>query len=246
VIVLGAQRGGTTSLYRWLAAHPGVHAPLEKETQFFTTEWARGLDWYRCHFGLAGTGLKNFEASPYYLYHPCAPARAASIVPNARLIALLRDPAARAWSHYHHNCTLGLETLPFEDAIAVEEQRLAGEAERLEADPTYVSFAHRHYSYLDRGRYGPQIARWRAVTGDNLLVLRSEDLFAEPHRTFQRVLEFCGLAPWCPERYENASRHGTPVPELSERLHAELLERILGTDTKLHEQPDVEQAWWVA
>ena len=119
---------------------------------------------------------------------------------------MLRDPVARAWSHYHHNLPLGLESLSFADAIAAEPERLAGEAERLQADPTAVSFAHRHHSYLDRSRYGPQVARWRAVAGDRLLVLRSEQLFDEPHRTFQRLLQFLELDPWRPPDYERASR----------------------------------------
>ena len=157
LLVLGTQRGGTTSLYRWLAGHPQVQPPLDKEIQFFSVEWSRGIDWYRCHFGPTGDGRLNFEASPYYLYHPCAPVRAASVLPKAKLIALLRDPVSRAWSHYHHNLRLGLEPLSFADAIAAEPERLAGEAERLQADPTAVSFAHRHHSYLDRSRYGP---RW--------------------------------------------------------------------------------------
>ena len=222
LLVLGAQRGGTTSLYRWLADHPQVHPPLDKEIQFFSVEWTRGIDWYRCHFGPTGDGRLNFEASPYYLYHPCAPDRAASVLPKAKLVALLRDPVSRAWSHYHHNLRLGLESLTFADAIAAEPERLAGEAERLQADPTAVSFAHRHHSYLDRGRYGPQVARWREAAGDRLVVLRSEQLFDEPHRTFQRLLEFLELDPWRPPDYGRASRRTASTPPMPERLRAEL------------------------
>ena len=213
LLVLGAQRGGTTSLYRWLADHPQVHPPLDKEIQFFTLEWSRGIDWYRCHFGPTGDGRLNFEASPYYLYHPCAPDRAASVLPRAKLVALLRDPVSRAWSHYHHNLRLGLESLSFADAIAAEPERLAGEAERLQADPTAVSFAHRHHSYLDRSRYGPQVVRWREAAGDRLLVLRSEQLFDEPHRTFQRLLEFLELDPWRPPDYERLAPDGADASD---------------------------------
>ena len=182
--VLGTQRGGTTSLYRWLAGHPQVQSPLDKEIQFFSVEWSRGIDWYRCHFGPTGDGRLNFEASPYYLYHPCAPARAASVLPKAKLVALLRDPVSRAWSHYHHNLRLGLESLTFADAIAAEPERLAGEAERLQADPTAVSFAHRHHSYstgavTDRrwpgGERWPATASWccAASSSSTSLIARS-------------------------------------------------------------------------
>jgi hypothetical protein len=246
MLVLGAQRGGTTSLYRHLANHPQVHRPLDKEIQFFSVAWGQGIDWYRCHFGPAGDGRLNFEASPYYLYHPCAPVRVASVVPKAKLIALLRDPASRAWSHYHHNLRLGLESLSFADAIAAEPERLAGEAERLRADPTAVSFAHRHHSYLDRSRYGPQVARWREVAGDRLLVLRSEQLFDEPHRTFQRLLEFLELDPWRPAAYGSGAGRTAPTPPMPERLRAELRGRFHGSADLLRPYVDFDPTMWAA
>jgi hypothetical protein len=246
LLVLGTQRGGTTSLYRWLGEHPQVHPPLDKEVQFFSVEWSRGLDWYRCHFGPSDEGRLDFEASPYYLYHPCAPARAASVLPRAKCVALLRDPVARAWSHYHHNVRLGLESLSFVEALDAEPARLAGEAERMRADPTAVSFAHRHYSYLDRGRYGVQVARWRAAVGDRLLLLRSEQLFDEPHRTFQRLLEFLELEPWRPEAYVTGSRSAAPTPPMPERLRSELLGRLLWSPEQHRAPVDLDAAMWVA
>ena len=246
LLVLGTQRGGTTSLYRWLAGHPQVHPPLDKEIQFFSVEWSRGIDWYRCHFGPTGDGRLNFEASPYYLYHPCAPVRAASVLPKAKLIALLRDPVSRAWSHYHHNVRLGLESLSFTDAIAAEPERLVGETERLQADPTAVSFAHRHHSYLDRSRYGPQVARWREAAGDRLVVLRSEQLFDEPHRTFQRLLELLELDPWRPPDYERASRRTAPTPPMPGRLRAELSVGFRQSADLLRRYVDFDPTRWAA
>lgn len=229
-LVVGAQRGGTTSLFRWLCDHPQVQAPLEKEIQFFTLEWQRGLDWYGRHFDTILPGRVTFEASPYYLYHPLAPARVAATLPAARLVALLREPVARAWSHHHHVTALGYETLPFAEALAMEPQRLAGEEARLVANPSLTSHAHRHYSYLDRGRYHVQLERWQAACPDRLLALHSADLFRDPHATFQRVLEFLELDPWRPPTYDNRSRHrggdtASPMPgELARSLRAGFLE----------------------
>ena len=206
-LILGAQRGGTTSLFRWLAQHPQVARPLEKEVQFFTLEWSRGLDWYRRHFPPATEGQVTFEASPYYLYHPLAPGRVAAVLPAAKLVAVLREPVARSRSHFEHNRRLGLEDLSFPEAIAAEPARLAGEERRLLADPSAVSHGHRHHSYLDRGRYHRQLARWDAACPGRLLVLESEHLFRHPHDAFQRLLAFLELDPWRPPSYDNGSRH---------------------------------------
>ena len=146
-----------------------------------------------------GTELLTGEASPYYLFHPLVPHRVAEHLPRVKLIALLRDLVGRAYSHYQHEVARGFETLSFEEAIEAEPARLAGEAERLLAEPLYHSFAHQHHSYLARGRYHEQLERWRARFDDEqLLVLSSERFFAEPERTFRQVLDFLELPAFTP------------------------------------------------
>ena len=81
------------------------------------------------------------EASPSYVFHPLAPKRVFSLVPEVKLIVLLREPGDRAYSQYQHAVALGRETLSFEDALAAEDARVRGEVERLEADPKAFSFA---------------------------------------------------------------------------------------------------------
>ena len=101
---------------------------------------------------------------------------------------------ARAFSHWQHNASRGLETLGFEAALDAEPARLAGEADRLAADAGYRSDAHRLWSYTARGEYADQLQRWLSVyRSDQLLVLRSEDLYERPAQTYTRVLEFLGL-----------------------------------------------------
>src|SRR5207248_4207503 len=116
-LVVGAQRSGTTSLFRYLAAHPAVGAPVRKEIQYFTLHYQRGDGWYRTHFPMTGRQRVTFEATPYYLFHPAAPQRAASSVPHAKVIVLLRDPVSRTFSHWQHNASRGLEHLGFEAAL---------------------------------------------------------------------------------------------------------------------------------
>ncbi len=205
-LILGAQRSGTTSLYRYLAAHPAVAPPVRKEIQYFTLHFGRGTRWYRSHFPVAARQAVSFEATPYYLFHPVAAERAAATVPNAKLVALLRDPVSRAFSHWQHNASRGLETLGFDAALDAEPERLALDAERL-ADPGYRSDAHRLWSYAARGRYAEQLERWLAVyPRQQLLVVRSDDLYGRPAETHARVLDFLELPPHTLDSYPRYTR----------------------------------------
>ena len=244
-LILGAQRSGTTSLYRYLAEHPGITAPVRKEIQYFTLHHGRGDGWYRAHFPIAlaasgGRRRLTFEATPYYLFHPLAPARAATALPDAKLLVLLRDPVARAFSHWQHTAERGLEPLAFEDALDAEEVRLAGEAERLTSDPNSRSDAHRLWSYVSRGRYAEQLERWLgSYPQDRLLVLLSEDLYQHPAETHARALQFLGL-PAAPldayPRYTRRAGGGTMADSTRRRLadefrpHNERLAALLGHD----------------
>ena len=142
-------------------------------------------------------------------------------MPEARLIALLRDPVDRALSHYHHEVALGREPLTFEQAIEAEPERTRGEEERLSREPDYFSHAWWDYTYLARGRYAEQLERWLAVfPREQLLVLASDELATEPGQTFARVLEFLG-APGheldsYPRVYEQS--YGEMQPDTRRRL----------------------------
>jgi len=134
------------------------------------------------------------EASPGYLLHPLAPERVQGTVPDARLIVLLRDPVDRAFSHYHHEVALGREPLSFEEALDHEPERTRGEEERLIREPDYFSHAWWNHTYLARGRYAEQLERWLAVfPREQLLVLASEELGADPALVYARTLEFLGV-----------------------------------------------------
>jgi hypothetical protein len=231
-LIIGAQRAGTTSLHRYLVQHPGVRTTLRtKGVHYFDTGYGRGRSWYASRFPTRltawyvarrhGVVLRTGEASPYYLFHPLVPQRVAELLPQVKLIALLRDPVVRAYSHYQHEVARGFETLSFEEAIAAEPARLAGEVERMLAEPLHHSFAHQHHSYLARGRYHEQLATWRALFDDSqLLVLSSERFFAEPERTFGQVLDFLELPAFTPDTFErhNAYDYRQMGGEVRERL----------------------------
>jgi hypothetical protein len=193
-LIIGAQKAGTTSLHAYLCEHSRVPAPTKKEVHFFDHEFHRGTDWYRAHFQRYEEGTVSGESTPYYLFHPLAPQRAAEVLPDCKLIVLLRNPVDRAFSHHNHERALGYETLDFEQAIEAEPARLAGEEERLAREPGSRSFAHQHHSYLARGRYAGQLERWfESFDRERLLVLGAEDLFTEPGGIVGEAQEFLGL-----------------------------------------------------
>ena len=193
-LVLGAMKAGTSSLMHHLTRHPGVRGPLRKEVHYFThaRRRGRGAGWYRAHFPLRGSGGITGEATPEALYDEDAPGLIRAALPDVRLIAILREPVARAVSHYHHEVRMGRETLPIEAAFAAEEARLAHAAALGERGrETRV-----HACYRRRGAYAEQIERYLALfPRERLLVLGTGELARDPSAALARAHRFLGLAP---------------------------------------------------
>jgi hypothetical protein len=189
-----------------------------------------------------GVELRTGEASPYYLFHPLVPGRVAEHLPRVKLIALLRDPVGRAYSHYQHEAARGFETLSFEEAIEAEPARLAGEEERMLAEPLYHSFEHQHHSYLARGCYADQLERWLArFDRSQLLVLSSERFFAEPEPTFARVLEFLELPAFAPDGYER--HNGYDYTKMGEAVRGRLTDHFREPNRRLYELVGDDFGW---
>jgi hypothetical protein len=258
-LIIGAQRAGTTSLFDNLCRHPDVAAPTAskdevfwaKELHFFDDRFWRGVDWYRAFFPLAssrsvarlrGADLITGEASPSYLFHPGVPARVAATLPGVRLIALLRDPVERAYSHYQLMHRKGIEKLSFEDALAAEEERLAGEEERILADPRYASHNYRNYSYVLRGLYADQLEHWfEHFPREQILVLRAEDFFARPAEIYADVLVFLGLRPW--KVHDFARRNRAAYQPIDPALRARLTARFAEPNARLARLLNRDFAW---
>lgn len=190
---LGVQKGGTTTLQLLLEQHPQVWLPPKKELHYFSLHYARGTQWYSDCFIDAKAKQCCGEITPYYIFHPQAPQRIADLLPDARLILLLRDPVERCLSQYFHSCRWGLESLGLEEALASEEDRLLGAELKLAlAGATHRS--HQEHSYLARSRYEEQLTRYEQLfPSKQMLVLRSEDLFEQGPHVWERVQTFLQL-----------------------------------------------------
>jgi hypothetical protein len=242
-LIIGGQRCGTTSLYRTLREHPSVFPPVaHKGVHYFDTSYAKGMSWYRAHFPLEATARRAeketgvrplaFESSPYYMFHPLAADRIARDLPGVKVVVLLRDPVERAYSAHAHELARGFETEDFETALALEDSRLAGEAERILADPTYNSHSLQHHGYLQRGRYVEHLERLEAILGrDRMHVVDSHRFFTEPEPVYDDVLRFLGLPH---TGYPVFERHNArPRSPMDPALRARLDEHFAPYDERL-------------
>lgn len=209
LLVIGAQRCGTSSLFKYLGGHPQCHASVRKEIRYFTEFYSEGVNWYKAHFPLKTVGPSRviFEATPDYLLDSRVPQRAIDLLPDVRVIALLRDPVERAYSHYWHNRRLGTESLSFPEALAMEAERIGRALEEIEKRPEMPTpKSLLRYSYLERSRYAKHLEPWlERVPRDRFLVVRSEAFYKDTDQVFQAILSFLGLKAWSPGTFENFS-----------------------------------------
>ena len=247
-VLAGAQRCGTTSLYRALIDHPSVLSPVHhKGVNYFDVNYEAGWEWYLGHFPLRslaslrarGTGAEpvTFDASGYYSYHPHAARRLGADLPDVKVLLMVRDPVERAYSAYKHELGRRFETEDFLRALQLEDERVEPELARMHSDEGYASFTHRHNSYRRRGQYAEQLSRLREQVGpDRVLVVDSHDFFTQPEVEYARVLGFLGLQPHLPARFDRwNARPGSDMPSDARRFlseafapHNEELGRLLG------------------
>jgi len=249
-VVIGAQKGGTTYMYNELVRHPNVAAALTKEVHFFDDNYRKGEATYRAYFPASlgerpsnGASRKiTGEASPDYLFHPQAPRRLARMVPQAKLIALLRNPVSRAYSHYHHEVRLGFETQSFEAAIISEAERVRGERERMLRDEYYPGNKYMHYSYLGRGIYADQLQAWLEwFPRQQMLILKSEDFYKDTPAIMGQVLDFLGLPARASEGY--TAHMPSSYPKLNPAMKAHLSDYFVGHNRRLYDLLGVDFGW---
>jgi hypothetical protein len=201
LFIIGAPKCGTTSLHRYLDQHPRISMSRVKEPKFFLTDGMRphhrgpGDDRacrgyvvdrtaYEALFEYPpGPGGYSGESSPYYLWDPLAASRIHESVPDARLVAVLREPTLRAYSNWADLREQGREKLDFASALVAEEER-----RQLDWEPFWL--------YRELGLYGRQLSRLFTVfPREQVLVLLAEDLAREPDGSVSEVFAFLGLDP---------------------------------------------------
>jgi hypothetical protein len=206
-LIIGAGKAGTTSLFLYLVSHPRIAQPLTKEIDYFDRNWGQPIDWYLAHFPRASRvspGTITGEAGLGYMTFP---ARVAGTLPDVKLIVLLRDPVLRAISHYYHDvnnkklrspCGL-LETLVAEGAELLPEltHRLVSEMGWRQPTITPLPGERWPRGYIRQGLYAQRLLPWlEYFDRSRMLILKSEDMFANPRETYERTVGFLDVGPF--------------------------------------------------
>ncbi|WP_375262329.1 sulfotransferase domain-containing protein [Palleronia sp.] len=227
-IIIGTQKGGTTTLYEALCAHSRIVSARTKEISFFDRYFDLGKKWYLANFpDLSGTDKITGEATPDYMFGSQVPERVEQVLGrDVKFIVLLRDPLSRSVSQYFHEYRLGTETAPIEEAFALEESRLEGNPDQ-RTGPRLENLTNRFsFGYRERSRYAKQLQPWFDRFGRRSFYIEtSENFFDNPNKVRDEVIEFLGLKPEpLPEiKARNVGTYGAKVPpELYSRLEKEL------------------------
>lgn len=202
VIIIGAMKAGTTSLYEYMAGHPEIGVSSEKETDFFVAEknWNRGLGWYH---GLFRPGHRIYaEASPNYTKRavfPGVPERIKATIPNCKFIFIARDPVARAESQYRHAVLSGADVPAACD--------LAG--------------SHTLEHLVDTSRYAAQLDPYLALfPAEHFLLLKFEDLIADPAPVLSRIAAFLEVRNAWPSAESIETNSATSLSRLPKWIFA--------------------------
>lgn len=220
LIIIGAMKCATTSVHYYLGLHPEISMSQDKELDFFVQErnWQKGQHWYASHF--TGEAQLHGESSPNYTNFPFfrdVPARMAAVVPETKLLYLLRDPIERIVSHYIHEVEKGRERRTFTDALT-----------DLDANP-----------YVLRSCYALQIEQYLPYFPlDRMLLVAQEDLQTHRQQTLRRIFRFLGVEETFSCRRFSQMRHQSRHKRRPIRLGA-LTRRLLATRFPRRLPPDI-------
>lgn len=241
--IVGAQRSGTTYLYRLLVEHPEIEMakPIKPEPKFFLidTLFKRGLDYYeKAFFGGKCTARVRGEKSTSYIEVERAASRIGRCFPDARIIFILRDPIERAISNYWFSVKNGLENMPMEEAFLREDERW------LDYDPTQTSVSP--YAYLRRGRYLDYICMYeRYFPRSSILVVIFERLVGKI-REVQRIYDFLGVTSnFTPDALDKVVNKGEKSDcKLSHKMERYLVNYFAEPSARLAEHLEINLDVW--
>ena len=203
LVVIGAQKCGTSGLHYHLGLHPEISMSKPKELNFFIEErnWPRGAEWYKRHFDpdarVRGESSPNYTAYPHHLG---VPERMHSVIPDAKLIYVVRDPLLRIGAHWVHNY-----------------------AKRREKGDLATTLRHPNTSYLVRSQYHMQLQQFlRFYEMEQVLVFQQSDFRRQRSDSLRRIFEFLEVDPDFTHPSFERERHATARKTRATRLAARL------------------------
>jgi|APSaa5957512535_1039671.scaffolds.fasta_scaffold63227_2 hypothetical protein len=205
-LIIGTAKSGTTSLFEHLIKHPSIFPPLAQQPNYFTSHYQKSESWYRSFFPsiirkniIQNVKKQKFltgEASTQYYWYPHAAKRVKSLLPNAKIILLLRNPIDRSYSQYQMEFTKGNEELTsFEDAIELENERIQDEYKKMLQDKNYYSKKYTIQSYITKSIYVNYIEEWlKYFPKEQFLFLNSEEFNSDTSKVYKKTLNFLGVS----------------------------------------------------
>lgn len=195
-LIIGTQKGGTSSLYSALTQHPQILRAARKEVHFFDQHYSRGQTWYTRQFPTCTAEQITGEASPFYMAHPLAAQRIAEHCPSVKLLVLLRNPADRAISHYHQEFRRQHDPLSLQEALIAEEKRTQADWQALADGKLLTHSAAQRFSYRERGHYAQQLQPFlQRFPREQIAIYSSEQFFQEPFAVLAPLYRFLGVDP---------------------------------------------------
>jgi hypothetical protein len=213
-LVIGAAKSGTSSLHHYLRAHPQVFTPKLKEINFFAYDgqnrdfqcWAKTLEEYESKFEGGRGATAVGEVTPLYFASPVAPGRIRSVIPDVKLVAILRDPVERAYSAYLMSLRSG----------------------RISAD-VRTAFGNKNAAYIVRGRYAHYLQRYYELfSKEQIKILRFEDLRRNPSAVTADLYGFLGVDRGFEPQLEVHNKGYVPRNRMLNRVfHSDFARRVL-------------------
>jgi len=232
--------------------HPCVGSSLTKQIHFFDRYYDREISWYKVCFPfiwkkfwaekIKGKKFVTGEATAHYMTHPLAAKRAYRVVPNAKIIVMLRNPVDRAYSHYQMERANKKEELSFEEAIKKEPERIKGEFEEMLNNKNNSGRNYPHRAYLKSGEYLEQIQRWREFyPQENFTFIKSEEFNKNPSLVYNDILKFLGLPSFELKKYEKIRKR--EYEKMKQKTRKKLVEYFYPYNKKLYDYLKIDFEW---
>jgi hypothetical protein len=190
-LIIGTQKGGTTSIYNYLIQNPEIYKRKDKEVHFFDWYYEKGFSWYKAHFPYLWSKKVAGEATPHYMFHPHAINRIKQAYSNIKLIVILRNPRDRAFSQYYHSVRQGFEDRGIEEAFTYEMNLIQ---RNIDINKQKGSYFYEKRAYLTRGIYINQLQQiFKLFKRSRVLVLNFDDLILDPSSLMKKVFDFLSV-----------------------------------------------------